>query len=131
MQRLDKMLWYNNSNKKNMKKEIKKINVGKVAMMSGFLSFAVILIASVITSISIFVLYQVLLKSLNFADLISGILGGLLTAVLMGVFISIIFTLLALLYNIGARFFGGLIYETEEVKEKKTTLFEEVDKDNK
>lgn len=106
-----------------MKTEIKKIDVGKVALVSGYLIFALVLIATIIVNITLFVMYQVVFKSFNFIDLVAGILGGLLTAVLLGAFNSAVFALLAWLYNLGSRFFGGLIFESQVVEQKKSSLF--------
>jgi hypothetical protein len=92
------------------------------------LVFGVMLAVTVVVNVAVFVFNQVVIKTFDFAGLAAGLLGGLLTAVLVGAINYVLGALIAWLYNLVAGVTGGLVIELEDAKEKGDSMFAHADK---
>jgi len=111
-----------------MKKQIKKINITSLAIVNGTLVFGVMLLIGIVINVAVFVLNQIMFGQFDFVALMAGMLGSLLTAVLLGALSFVLGAFSAWLYNFVAGFTGGLILELEDHRGKDESLFEKIEK---
>lgn len=99
-----------------MKKQIKKINIFNLAVVSAIIAFALALCLTIFVSVANFVASQVFGGQVSVVELFASLLGGLVTAVLMAIVNFILGGFVAWLYNFITTYTKGVVVELEDEK---------------
>ena len=99
-----------------MTKQIKKINIFNLAVVSAVIAFALTLCLTAFVSVANFVASQVFGGQVSAVEFFASLLGGLVTAVLLALVNFILGGFVAWLYNFMTTYTKGIVIELEDEK---------------